>query len=135
MTHVAGNRHDVQGLYALLYTSFRGRLLGDNAYTPGRSRDLELREQQIAVVAMTRKNSRQPLPSRTRAFVRVNRGRVERRISLFNLQLHANRTLCRSARHYCARRWFKALTHDVSRYLNPKLHRATESMLHFRMAS
>jgi hypothetical protein len=135
MTQVPGNRHDVQGLYALLYTSFRGRLLGDNAYTPGRKLDGELCEQHIEVVAMTRKDSRQPLPPRTSAFVKLNRGRVERRISLFDQQLHANRTLCRSARHYCARRWFKALSHDVSRYLNPKLQRAPESMLHFRIAA
>ena len=135
VTQVPGNRHDVKGLYALLYTSFRGRLLGDNASTPGHSLDRELREQRIEVVAMTRKDSRQPLPSHTRAFVKLNRGRVERRISLFNQQLHANRTLCRSARHYRARRWFKALSHDVSRYLNPKLRRAPESMLHFRIAA
>lgn len=135
LAQVPGNRHDVQGLYALLHSSFCGRLLGDNAYTPGCTLDRKLREQRIEVVALTRKDSRLPLPSRTRAFVKLNRGRVERRISLFNQQLHAQRTLCRSDRHYRARRWFKALSHNVARYLNPKLHRASESMLHFRIAS
>lgn len=135
MAQVAGNRHDVQGLYCLLYTSFRGRLLGDSAYTPGRRLDAELREQNIQVVAQTRKNSRLPLPPRTRRFVKVNRSRVERRISLFDHQFHADRTLCRSARHYMARRWFKALGHNISRLLNPKLHRRDEAMLHFRAAA
>jgi len=135
IAQVPGNRHDVNGLYCLLYTSFRGRLLADNAYTPGRKLDAELREHQIQVVAQTRKDSRLPLPPQTGRFVKANRGRVERRISLFNQQFHANRTLCRSSRHYVARRWFKALGHDLSRFLNPKLHRRGEGMLHFRVAA
>ncbi|GEM_PF-5736344 len=31
---IAGNRHDVNGLYALLKSSFHGHLFGDNAYWP-----------------------------------------------------------------------------------------------------
>ena len=34
VVQIPGHRHDVQGLYALLKTSFAGHLLGDNAYWP-----------------------------------------------------------------------------------------------------
>ena len=135
VVHVPGNRHDVQGLYALLRTSFRGRLFADNAYTPGAKLDQHLRAREIFVVAQSRKDSRCPLPPRTRAFVHTHRSRVERRIGLFNRQFGAGRTLCRSKRHYCARSWFKVLAHNLSRYLNPKLRYSAERMLHFQLAA
>lgn len=132
---IPGNRHDSRGLYELLRTSFCGLLLTDNAYTPGRKLDQELRHHNIVVVAQTRKDARCPLPRRTRTFVNCHRRPIERRISLFCQQMHAARTLCRCARHYRARRWAKALTHNLSRYANPKLYRAAETLLHFRLAA
>ena len=63
------------------------------------------------------------------------RGQVERRIGLFDGQFHAGRTLCRSRRHYEARRWAKVLSHNLSRHLNRKLRRPTESVAHFRLAA
>lgn len=135
MVQLPGNRHDVQALYALLRTEFRGRLFADNAYTPGAKLDRQLQAREVFVVAQTRKDSRRPLPRRTRLFVHAQRCRVERRIGLFDRQFHAERTLCRSARHYCARRWFKALAHNLSRYMNPQLRYAPERMLHFRIAA
>ena len=42
MVQVAGNRHDTQGLYALLKTAFQGALLADNGYWPSREKREEL---------------------------------------------------------------------------------------------
>jgi hypothetical protein len=61
-------------------------------------------------------------------------GQVERRIGLFDQEFHAGRTLCRSRRHYEARCWAKVLSHNLSRYLNRKLRRPRESLMHFRLA-
>ena len=130
-----GNRHDSRGLYELLKTNFRGRLLADNAYSPGDKLDDKLRGHAIFVVAQTRKDARRPLPPRTRTFVHRTRRPVERRISLFCNQMQAGRTACRCARHYRARRWAKALTHNLSRYVSPQLHCSPESLLHFRAAA
>lgn len=132
---VPGNRHDVQGLHALLHEQFRGLLLADNAYTPGKNLDAQLRAQGVTVVAQRRKDARCPLPPETRKFVHAKRCRVERRIGLFDQQLSADRTLNRVPRHYAARRWFKALTHNLSRYINPALGNAPEQMLHFRITA
>jgi hypothetical protein len=132
---VPGNRHDVHGLHALLRTDFRGTLFGDNAYTPGKKLMPELQAHGIQIIAQTRKDSRTPLPAETRAFVHDKRCRVERRIGLFCRQFAAGRTLCRSQRHYEARRWFKLLCHNLSRHLNPLLGRAPERMLHFRVVA
>src|SRR5208283_4074265 len=92
VTQVPGNRHDVQGLYTLLRTTFHGLLFSDNAYTPGAKLDAQLRAREIVVIAQPRKNSRQPLPRRTRIFVHAKRSHVERRISLFDKQFNAGRT-------------------------------------------
>jgi hypothetical protein len=132
---VPGNRHDVHGLHALLHTNFRGLLLGDNAYTPGRKLDPALRAHGIQVVAQTRKDSRVPLPPKTRTFVHAKRCRIERRIGLFCRQFAAHRSFSRSAKHYQARRWMKTLGHDLSRYLSPILGRAPERMFHFRVVA
>ena len=132
---VSGNRHDVHGLHALLQTDFKGLLFGDNAYTPGRKLDPLLRDKGIVVVAQTRRDSRVPLPPATRKFVHAKRCRIERRIGLFCRQFNAQRTFARSPQHYAARRVFKMLGHNLSRYLNPKLGRAPERMLHFRIVA
>lgn len=130
---VPGNRHDVNGLHALLREQFCGLLLGDNGYTPGKKLDAKLRAQGITIIAQKRKDARCPMPPETSKFVHAKRSRVERRIALFDQQLSADRTLNRNRRHYAARRWFKALTHNLSRYINPTLGNAAEQMLHFRI--
>ena len=124
-----GNRHDVNGLYALLNTSFQGTLLGDSAYWPNKKKRAQLAQQGIVIHAEKHKNwihCEETWPNQRRT-----RDQVERRIALFNAQFHANRTLNRSRRHYSARRWTKALAHNCSRSLNQELHYSLESMSHF----
>lgn len=45
MLQLAGNRHDVQGLYAFFDTSFRGCLLADNGYWPKPDKRVEMNQQ------------------------------------------------------------------------------------------
>lgn len=135
LTQLSGNRHDSKALYALLETSFRGVLLGDNAYTPHKKLRGELHERGIRVVWQTRDDARESLPSRTKVFVKSSRFRVERFIALFCRQFSGGKTACRNARHYLARRWMKALTHNLSRYLSPKLDRPAQSVQHFNLSA
>jgi hypothetical protein len=132
---VPGNRHDVQGLYALLKSSFVGHLLGDNAYWPRAEKRDQLARQGITVMAASRSNWHFQYPPRQKAWLKRTRGRVERRIGLFDKQFHADRTLCRSERHYYARRWMKALAHNVSRHVNAAEKLPLESLAHFRLAA
>lgn len=131
---VAGNRHDVQGLYALLTTALQGCLLGDNAYWPRPEMRAQLKEHGLMVLAQTRSNWRVQYPPRDARWLRRQRGKIERRIGLFNQQFHAGRTLCRSAKHYHARRWTKALAHNTSRRLNAEHGWPQESTAHLRRA-
>ncbi|MHC5057996.1 MAG: sialate O-acetylesterase, partial [Planctomycetota bacterium] len=48
----------------------------------------------------SRSNWKFQYPSITAAWLKALRGRVERRIALFDAQFHAGRTRCRSAKHY-----------------------------------
>lgn len=130
-----GHRHDIQGLYALLKTSFRGRLLGDNAYWPHKSRRPQLAAQGITVTAADRSNWKEKNTAAQKRLLKKWRPTVERRIALLNHQFHAGRTLCRSRRHYEARRWAKVMAHNMSRYLNHRLHRPPESVQHFRLVA
>lgn len=132
---VPGNRHDSQGLYALLHTTFRGHLLGDNAYWPRADQREALASQGITVAAATRSNWKVRNTPQDEALLKKWRGSVERRIGLFDRQFNAPRTLCRSRRHYEARRWAKVLSHNLSRHLNGKLRRPPESVAHFRLAA
>jgi hypothetical protein len=129
---VPGNHHDVQGLYGLLKTTFCGHLLGDNAYWPKRAKREALARQGITVAAATRSNWSVRNSPVDEALLARWRGKVERRIGLFDQQFHADRTRCRSPRHYEARRWVKVLSHNVSRHLNGQLRRPRESLAHFR---
>ena len=70
-----------------------------------------------------------------KALLKQWRGKVERRIGLLDQQFNAGRTLCRSRRHYEARRWAKVLSHNLSRHLNRKLRRPRESVAHFRLVA
>ena len=132
---VPGNRHDVQGLYGLLKTTFHGHLLGDNAYWPKATKREALARHGITVTAATRSNWKARNTAEDKALLKRWRGKVERRIGLFDSQFNAGRTLCRSRRHYEARRWAKVLSHDLSRHLNRKLRRPAESVAHFWLAA
>lgn len=132
---IAGNRHDVNGLYALLKTSFQGHLLGDNAYWPKAEKRSELAAKEITVTADTRSNWHIKNPPEEQELLDTWRGRVERRIGLFDTQFHAGRTFCRSLKHYCARRWTKICTHNFSRHLNNELNRPEESLMHYQLAA
>lgn len=131
----AGNRHDVNGLYALLKTSFKGALLGDSAYQPNAAKDEQLRRQDIRMHAEQKSNAKQPRPEPLRQWLHARRSRIERRIGLFDQQFHADRTLNRSLRHYHARRWTKVLTHNLSRHINRAHAFPLESVAHFNAAA
>lgn len=118
VVQLSGKRHDVNGLYALLKTDFQGHLLGDNAYWPKANKRSKLAEKNITVTADTRSNWHIQNPPEEQGLLDTWRGRVERRIGLFNTQFHAGRTLCRSLKHYLARRWTKTCAHNFSRHLN-----------------
>lgn len=135
LQQVPGHRHDTQGLYALLKTSFHGSLLGDNAYWPRPEKRTALERHEIYVTAATRSNWTYRHPPCIEAQLRQHRPPVERRIGKFNAQFHAHRTLCRSRKHYEARRWTKALAHNTSRHVNATLDRPEETYLHFHSAA
>lgn len=132
---IPGNRHDVNGLYALLKTNFEGHLLGDNAYWPKENKRSRLAKKNITVTAATRSNWHVQNPPEEQALLDAWRGSVERRIGLFGSQFYAGRTLCRSPKHYHARRWFKVFSHNLSRHLNTDLGRPEESLMHYHLAS
>lgn len=130
-----GNRHDVQGLYALLKTTFRGHLIGDNAYWPKEKMRSSLEKKGIRITAESRSNWHFQYSEHDRKWLKKNRSKIERRIGLFDAQFHANRTLCRSRKHYIARRWTKALSHNTSRHINDVKELPSESLQHFRLAA
>ena len=132
---IPGNRHDVNGLYELLKTSFQGHLLGDTAYWPKPKKRSQLAEQGVTVTAATRKGWFVKNPIKEQRLLDAWRGSVERRFGLFNAQFHAGRTLCRSLKHYHARRWTKILAHNVSRHLNVELNKPIESVMHYQLAA
>jgi hypothetical protein len=122
-------------LYALLKTSFEGHLLGDNAYWPNKKKRERLERKNVRVTAASRSNWKFQYPASVEKRLRKHRGGVERRIGLFDKQFHAGRTLCRSAKHYHARRWTKALAHNTSRHINADLDLSKESVAHFNRAA
>jgi len=131
----SGNRHDVNGLYELLKRPFSGALLGDSAYQPNQELRRRLEGAGIRVHAEQRRNAREPRPEYFRRWLHQRRSAIERRIGLYNRQFQASRTLNRSARHYKARRWTKALAHNCSRHVNAEQGRPVESTAHFRAAA
>lgn len=135
LQQLPGNRHDVQGLYALLKTSFTGTLLGDTAYWPRPDKREQLCCKGIEVLAVPYPQDSYRHPPELAALIDASRHRVDRLIALLNQQFHAHRTLCRSPKHYRARRWTKALAHNVSRYINGTHHWPGESVQHFRLAA
>ncbi len=132
---LAGNRHDVQGVYALLKTDFCGLLMGDTAYWPRPSERKKLAEKGIEVLASTDPRWGFQNPPEVAAWINRHRHCLDRWISLFNQQFHANRTLCRNPRHHDARRWTKALAFNAARYINMIHGWPKESVQHFRLAA
>jgi hypothetical protein len=59
----------------------------------------------ITLTAATRSNWKARNTAEAKALLKRWRGKVERRLGLLDSQFHAGRTLCRSRRHYEARRW------------------------------
>ncbi len=55
--------------------------------------------------------------------------------SLFDQQFHASRSLCRSRKHYIARRSAKAPSHNTARHINTVKELPRQSYLHFRLAA
>lgn len=135
VVQIPGNRHDVQGLYALLKSSLRGLVLGDNAYTPRPEKARKLADVGIEVIAAQRSDAVERHPKLVRILLKDWRRRVERRIALFDEQFNASDTLCRSPQHYRARRWMKVLAHNLSRLLNSLNHLKRESVAHYRLAA
>jgi hypothetical protein len=135
LVQLPGNRHDVNGLYALLKTSFKGTLIGDNAYTPNPTKRTELTQQGITVHAIQRANAKLPLAPILVEGLHKRRAPIERRIGLFDRQFNAHRTLNRSIRHYHARRLTKALAHNCSRHINVEHDRPKERVAYFRYAA
>ena len=131
---VAGNRHDINGLYEFLKNSFAAQLIGDNAYWPKASLREELSAQGVTVIAAARSNWKIQNTSAEKKLLQ-KRGRVERFIGLFDQQFHAGKTLNRSRRHYQARRWTKAAAHNLSRHISNEQTLPGESVQHFRLAS
>ena len=130
---MAGNRHDTQGLYALLQSTFKGCLLTDNGYWPRAEKRQALKQEGIRVIAQERSHPRKATnTAEEKALLKQWRGRVERHISLFDAQFHAQRTLCRSEKHYRARRCAKALSHNASRHINAALGRPLEALASIR---
>jgi hypothetical protein len=132
---IPGNRHDTQGLYALLKTSSHGTLLADNGYWPNPTKRDALERHDILVIAESRSNWSFQYPPITTAWLKTLRARVERRIGLFDAQFLATSTRCRSLKHYLARRSTKALAHNTSRHVNTLLHLPKESLAHFHLAA
>jgi len=132
---LAGNRHDVQGLYALLKTSVCGLLVGDTAYWPRPSERAKLAQKGIEVLAATDRRWGFQNPPEVAVWIDRHRHHLDRWISLFDQQFHADRTLCRNPRHYEARRWTKVLAFNAARYINRTHGWPKESVQHFHLAA
>jgi Transposase DDE domain. len=135
MLQLAGNRHDIQGLYSFLETSFRGCLLADNGYWPKQDKRIELEEHGISVIACTRSNQKFRHTPGDAALLKKHRPHVERFIGLFDQQFNATKTRCRNIRNYVARRWSKAMAHNASRFINKKNGWPINSVAHLRKIS
>jgi len=128
---IAGNRNDVHGLYALLATDFQGLLLADNGYWPNPEKRFELLDKGIRVLAQTRSNMKIQHDEDLAKWLRKRRGAIERKIGLFDQHFNAGETICRSKKHYEARRLCKALAHNGSRYMNRALGKPIDSLVHY----
>ena len=135
LVQLPGNRHDVNGLYALLKTAFKGTLIGDSAYQPNQKKRAELNQQGIQVHAIPKSNAKLPLAPLLVDWLHERRAPIERRIGLFDQQFNAHRTLNRAERHYLARRLTKAIAHNISRHINVKNNIPKERVAYMRYAA
>ena len=135
MLQVAGNRHDTQGLYALLKTAFQGVLLADNGYWPNAGKRKELAEHGVTVLACPRSNQKFRHSPEDAALLKKHRPHAERFIGLFDAQFKAARTLNRNVKNYMARRWCKGMAHNSSRLANHRRAWAKASVAHLRCVS
>lgn len=135
LVQVPGNKHDVNGLYALLKTAFKGTLIGDSAYQPNANKRAALNQQGIRVHAIPKSNAKLPLAPVLVDWLHERRSPIERRIGLFNEQFNAHRTLNRSEKHYRARRLAKAMAHNISRNINIKNDRPMDRVAYMRYAA
>lgn len=135
LVQLSGNRHDVNGLYALLKTAFKGTLIGDSAYQPNETKREELKRQGVRIHAIPKSNAKLPLAPQLVEWLHECRAPIERRIGLFNEQFNAHRTLNRSASHYHARRLAKALSHNISRHINAAKGLPKERVAYMRYAA
>lgn len=120
----------------LTLTSFIGTLLGDNAYWPRPEMREKLLAKGITVIAAAKTTAVEAVNTPDeKALLKAWRGQVERRIGLFDQQFSAQRTLNRSELHYRARRKFKMLTHNASRWVNAVHNRPIESLSLIRAAA
>lgn len=135
VAQVQGQRYDLHGLYALMETSFEGTLVGDNGYWTDEDDRRMMFDGGLRVAAFPKSNQHAQYLPITGATLRGVRGRVERRIGLFDRQFHAGRTLNRSRRHYIARRLAKAAAHNSSRRISTAKDLPTDSVEHFRLCA
>lgn len=135
LVQIPGNRHDVNGLYALLKTAFKGTLIGDSAYQPNPKKREQLKHQGIHAHAIPKSNAKLPLAPILVEWLHKCRAPIERRIGLFDEQFNAHRTLNRAERHYLARRLTKALAHNISRHVNVKNSVPKERVAYLRYAA
>jgi hypothetical protein len=135
VAHVAGNRHDVNGLKALLQTSFTGRLYADCAYQPKDRLREKLERRGIRMIAAKKKNAKLPLAPQLAKLQKKRRAPIERRIALHNKHFHAHRTLNRGKKHYIARRWIKALARNTAIHINIENGWRKEAVAHLSAAS
>jgi hypothetical protein len=82
LIQIPGNRHDVNGLYALLKTAFKGTLIGDSAYQPNPKKRAKLTTQSIRIFAIPKSNSKLPLAPVLIDWLHERRAPIERRIGL-----------------------------------------------------
>ena len=122
------------GLYDLLTTAFAGHLIGDSGYWPKAKPRAALAAKGITIDAATCPKWTFQNPPKTAELINSHRRPVERIIGLYNQQFHAGTTRCRSPKHYHARRWTKALAHNLSLYINYTNNWPLESLVHFRLA-
>lgn len=134
LINIPGNRHDVNGLYALLHDTFRGHLVGDSAYWPKPHKRQQLAEKGITITAEACEKWTIKNTPEEEALLK-ERVKIERFIARFDRQFHAYRTLNHSRRHYAARRWTKAVAHNAARLLNHRLDIPAETYLHFHLAA
>ncbi|MCX7935055.1 MAG: transposase [Planctomycetota bacterium] len=131
LVEVPGNRHDVNGLYALMRESFRGHLIiADNAYWPKQEKRAALAAQGItSLTHVTTGTSNLPWKKKN------NLNFVGKSKEISASSINSSNAQNRNPQHYLARRWTKAVAYNATRLLNHRFHFPSESYLHFHLAA